>query len=105
MTHLFSLFKGVFFSSVLAVAVVYISEEVKKSSLGIIIGLYLSGNVLGGMWGRVVAGLFSDAYSWRMAVIVIGSIGLIMTGAFAMCFPKSQKFHPKKVQNRQNSYK
>ncbi len=97
----FSLLKGVFFSGVLSVAVVYISEEVKKSSLGIIIGLFLTGNILGGMWGRVAAGLISDAYSWKMSVIIIGSIGLLLTILFGLFLPKSQNFHPNKIRIKQ----
>src|SRR5690625_847914 len=50
--------KGAVISGMSAVALAYISEEVEVSVLGLIISLYLSGNTLGGMSGRVFAGLF-----------------------------------------------
>ena len=46
--------KGAVLSGVSAVALAYLSEEVDASVIGLAISLYLSGNTVGGMAGRVM---------------------------------------------------
>ena len=48
-----SLIKGIALAGVSGVALAYLSEEVDTSKIGLAISLYLSGNTLGGMLGRV----------------------------------------------------
>lgn len=93
----FSFVKGIVVSGVLSVALVYISEEVTNSNKGTIIGLYLTGNVLGGMLGRIIASIFSDLYNWRVAIILIGLIGLVLLIPFLKYFPNSSNYSPKKT--------
>lgn len=51
-----NLLKGMVLAGVSSVALAYLSEEVDKSMIGLAISLYLSGNTLGGMSGRVAVG-------------------------------------------------
>ena len=44
-----------------AVAMAYLSEEIEGPSLGLSMGLYISGTALGGMAGRVIASVVSDS--------------------------------------------
>ncbi|PKV50608.1 YNFM family putative membrane transporter [Aquimarina sp. MAR_2010_214] len=97
----FGFIKGFLLSGVIAVAIVYISEEVEVRNVGIVIGIYLAGNVLGGMWGRVVAGLISSWYDWRIATLFIGGIGVILSIFFMRLLPQSLNFNPQKVQTFQ----
>lgn len=96
MLIVFCFIKGILVSGVLAVALVYISEEVSESSIGIVIGFYLMGNILGGMWGRVCAGLISDVYGWRIATVIIGVIGFLLLALFFKYLPESLHFYRKK---------
>lgn len=88
--------KGFLVSGILSVGLAYISEEVTASKRGVIIGVYLAGNVLGGMFGRVIASIISDIYTWRIAVLFLGFIGLLLLVPFVKHFPVSQHFSPKK---------
>ena len=59
-----SLIKGITLAGVSGVALAYLSEEVDTSKIGLAISLYLSGNTLGGMLGRVVATLVAGYGGW-----------------------------------------
>ena len=54
-----NLLKGMVLAGISSVALAYLSEEVDKAMIGLAISLYLSGNTLGGMSGRVAATLIS----------------------------------------------
>lgn len=84
--------KGMALSGVSAVALSYITEEVDKSKLGLAISLYLSGNTLGGMSGRVAGTLLSGWGGWRMALIGIGLVCMLLTIVFIWKIPRSRNF-------------
>src|SRR5918994_3617363 len=67
---------GVTLSGLPAVAMAYISEEVDPKSIGLAMGLFIGGNAIGGMSGRIIGGVLTDLGSWRLAVGLIGCIGL-----------------------------
>lgn len=87
--------KGVLLSGVTAVALAYLSEEVKLTQLGVVIGLYLSGNTVGGMLGRTGALLISDYAGWQWAVSSIGLLCFAIGLVFRKTFPSSRNFTPK----------
>jgi YNFM family putative membrane transporter len=74
------------------VLIAYLSEEVENKSLGFATGLYISGSVFGGMAGRLVAGLLTDAYSWRVAFAVLGAVSLAGTAYSWHALPESRHF-------------
>lgn len=57
--------KGLALSGVTAVALAYLSEEVSIGVLGGAIALYLSGNTIGGMLGRVMSLLIASQSNWQ----------------------------------------
>lgn len=89
--------KGLVLSGVSAVALAYLSEEVSLAVIGLAISLYLSGNTIGGMSGRVIAILISGWSDWRYATAIIGIISLGLSFVFMRRFPKSHHFEPKQV--------
>ncbi len=90
--------KGMLLSGVSAVALAYIAEEVNVSIIGMAVSLYLSGNIFGGMSGRVIAALVSGVYNdWHPAVLVIGVESLVLGILFWKLFPESHFFLPQKV--------
>lgn len=93
---------GVALAGLPAVAMAYLSEEVDSSSLGFAMGLYIGGSALGGMLGRVVASILSEAWSWRAAMAVIGSFSLAAGVEFWRSLPASKRFrksafHPEAI--------
>ena len=77
-----------------AVAMAYLSEEIEGSSLGLAMGMYISGSAFGGMTGRVLASVISDFYSWRVALGLLGAAGLYAAWEFWRSLPASKRFRP-----------
>jgi YNFM family putative membrane transporter len=84
--------EGFVLGGVPAVAMAYLAEEVDRESLGLSMGLYVAGTALGGMAGRVGAGILADRLSWRAALQIIGVIGLATSIAFVVLLPASRNF-------------
>ncbi len=75
-----------------AIAMAYLGEEIEAQSLGLSMGLYISGSALGGMAGRVTASVLSDFLSWRIALAVMGVLGLLLAWEFWRSLPLSKNF-------------
>ncbi|AZA76253.1 MFS transporter [Chryseobacterium sp. G0186] len=91
------IFKGFVVSGVSAVALAYLTEEVNTAVIGAAISMYLSGNTIGGMSGRIVATLIAGEFGWRNAVLVIGIESLVLGIIFWKLFPDSKFFNPQKT--------
>ncbi|AVR95817.1 MFS transporter [Pseudoduganella armeniaca] len=75
-----------------AIAMAYLGEEIEPASLGLSMGLYISGSAFGGMFGRLLASTLSDFLSWRVALAVIGVAGVLAAGEFWRSLPASRHF-------------
>ncbi|ASE64204.1 MFS transporter [Chryseobacterium indologenes] len=91
------IFKGFVVSGVSAVALAYLTEEVHAAVIGSAISMYLSGNTIGGMSGRILATLLAGEFGWRNAVLLIGIESLILGLIFWKLFPDSKFFNPQKT--------
>jgi len=83
---------GIVLAGLPAVAMTYLSEEIDPKSLGYSMGLYIAGTALGGMVGRIAAGILSDMFSWRLAMAVIGAVALLIAAEFTRSLPASKNF-------------
>lgn len=91
---------GLSLSGVAAVAMTYLSEEIHPAYLALSMGLYISGNSIGGMSGRVITGVLSDYYSWCVSVIILGIFALAAAIIFWRILPTSQHFRPATLKPR-----
>jgi len=73
-----------------AVAMAYLADEIEGGSLGLAMGMYISGSAFGGMSGRVLASVMADVVSWRIAVGLLGVAGLLAAWQFARSLPPSR---------------
>jgi MFS transporter, YNFM family, putative membrane transport protein len=98
LTHTFSsllalrLLQGIALAGLPAVAMAYLSEEVAPASLSSAIGLYISGNAIGGMTGRIFTATMTEFVSWRAALATIGICCLTLSLYFAKSLPPSANF-------------
>jgi MFS transporter, YNFM family, putative membrane transport protein len=83
------LLQGIALAGLPAVAMAYLSEEMAPASLSSAIGLYISGNAIGGMTGRIFTATMTEHVSWRLALAVIGVFCLILSLCFARVLPRS----------------
>ncbi|WP_194303850.1 MFS transporter [Chryseobacterium sp. Tr-659] len=89
--------KGFVVSGVSAVALAYLTEEVSALVIPAAISMYLSGNTIGGMSGRILATLLAGEFGWRNAVLMIGIESFILGIIFWKLFPESKFFNPQKT--------
>ena len=85
---------GVCLSGFVAVAMTYLSEEIHPKDLGFAMGLYIGGNGLGGMLGRLIAGVLVDFLSWRVTLAILGVLTGCVTLIFWRIVPASRHFRP-----------
>lgn len=86
---------GIALAGLPAIGMTYLSEEIAPASLGRAMGLYIAGNALGGLSGRLIAPLLADLVSWRLATAVIGLLGLLSAVAVLRTLPASRHFRPR----------
>jgi YNFM family putative membrane transporter len=94
------LVQGLVLAGVPSVAMAYLGEEMDINSIGHAMGLYISGNALGGMSGRIGSAFFCDYMSWQSAIALIGVISLLLSMIFLLYLPPSTNFKQRPFQLR-----
>jgi YNFM family putative membrane transporter len=77
-----------------AVAAAYLREELHGSVSARAIGLFVSGNAIGGLTGRLLGGLLVDLGGWRAATGGIAALSVACTIGVRVLLPPSKRFHP-----------
>lgn len=77
-----------------ASAMAYLAEEVPPRALVGAIGLFVAGNSVGGMSGRIVAGWISQVWGWRAGLAAIGLLALVCVVVFRVLLPRPRHFTP-----------
>ncbi|SDK09521.1 MFS transporter [Pseudomonas indica] len=87
---------GLALSGLPALAMAYVGEEFDPEALPAAMGLYIGGTALGGLLGRLLAGLLSDLGGWQLALGGIAAVGLAALALFVWLLPPSRHFkaHP-----------
>lgn len=90
--------QGFALSGLSAIAMAYLSEEIEGKNLGIAMGIFISGNSLGGMTGRIIIGVLTDIFNWRVALCSIGILSLAASILFVVELPPSKHFEPRTME-------
>lgn len=85
-------FQGLVLAGLPPVAMAYLSEEIEPATIGVAMGLYISGNAIGGMSGRLFTATVTDFSSWHVALGLVGLISLALSCYFAYHLPPSAQF-------------
>ncbi|WP_367599654.1 MFS transporter [Pseudomonas fulva] len=91
---------GLSLSGLAAVAMTYLSEEIHPQHIGLAMGLYIGGNAIGGMCGRLITGVLIDFVSWHAALLTLGSLALLAAIVFWKALPESRNFQPQTLNPR-----
>ncbi|MEB0105562.1 MFS transporter [Pseudomonas sp. MH9.3] len=91
---------GLSLSGLAAVAMTYLSEEIHPQHIGLAMGLYIGGNAIGGMSGRLIIGVLIDFVSWHTAMLIIGGLALIAATVFWKILPPSRNFRASSLKPR-----
>jgi YNFM family putative membrane transporter len=89
---LLRLMQGIALAGVPSVAMAYLGEEMDATSIGSAMGLYISGNALGGMTGRIGSALLCDYLPWHTAIAIVGVISLLLSLVVLKSLPPSTNF-------------
>ncbi|WP_380182907.1 MFS transporter [Kalamiella sp. sgz302252] len=91
---------GLALSGVAAVAMTWLSEELHPVFLSFSMGLYISGNSIGGLVGRLSTGMLADHFSWNVSLFVVGLFALAAAALFFRLLPPSQHFRASSLRPR-----
>ncbi|MFE2679925.1 MFS transporter [Streptomyces hygroscopicus] len=92
--------QGAALAGIPASAMAYLSEEVDSKALVGAIGLFVAGNSVGGMSGRILTGWVADVWDWRAALAAVGAMSLLCAVAFRLLLPRARNFTPAPVSPR-----
>ncbi|MBR7888363.1 MFS transporter [Marinomonas sp. A79] len=87
--------QGFFLAGLPAIAVAYLGDEYTPEALLVAVGLYISGNTLGGIGGRLIGGFVGEWLGFSAAFSVMSVLSLMCLLAFFFLLPNSQHFEPK----------
>src|SRR5277367_1452724 len=93
--------QGVALAGLPAAATAYLREELHPDAYARAAGLYIGGNALGGMAGRLLTGAVADVAGWRWALASVALLGLLCAGILALTLPASRNFTPVPARPRQ----
>ncbi|MGV9243146.1 MFS transporter [Streptomyces sp. NPDC003710] len=83
-----------------ASATAYLAEEVTPRALITAIGLFVAGNSVGGMSGRIITGWVAQEWGWRVSLGTIGVIAVACAVAFRLLLPAPRHFVPGSLRPR-----
>jgi len=83
-----------------AVAAAYLHEEVHPDWSASATGLYIGGTAVGGMSGRLLTGLLSDWFGWRVAFGSLGVLALLIAVVLRFWLPPARRFRPTPLNHR-----
>lgn len=79
--------QGVAIAGLPALAMAHVSEEVRPSAVGAAMGLFVAGNTVGGLTGRVLSSVVADVGGWRAGLAAVGALALLCVVAFRILLP------------------
>lgn len=88
--------QGIMLAGYPAIAMAYINEEFDPAVIGLVMGIYVSGNSIGGLVGRLIVSTLTDFFSWHIALAGIGSICVVVSIWFWFNLPESRHFSANK---------
>ncbi|GAA2915262.1 hypothetical protein GCM10020221_08700 [Streptomyces thioluteus] len=92
--------QGAALAGVPASAMAYLAEEVRPRALVGAVGLFVAGNAIGGMSGRILAGWTAQAWGWRAGLAAVGVLAVVCALVFRLLIPKARHFTPGSVSPR-----
>lgn len=86
--------EGAALGGIPALAIAYLSEEVRRSNAAAAAGAYVAGTTLGGLFGRLLAGPVADIAGWRMGTLAVSLCAAAAAVAFLVLAPRPKGFTP-----------
>ena len=91
----FRLVAGLAMSGLPATAIAYVAEEMHPETVGMAMGLYISGTGVGALAGRIFVSFMADFIGWRSGLFTLGLLSLAAGAIFWWRLPASRHFRPR----------
>ncbi len=85
---------GASLGAVPAVAMAYLAEEVRRDVVTLAASVYVAGNTLGGMTGRLTSGVLGELIGWRASLVVVAVLVAVSALLFFCLVPVPRGFTP-----------
>lgn len=92
--------QGITLAGVPAVAMAYLAEEIGANGLGTAMGIYIAGNTVGGLGGRLIPAFTLEVASWRWGEAMVGLASAVCAVIFVKMLPPSRNFAPRPLDLR-----
>src|SRR5690242_20430192 len=83
--------QGILTPGIFTVTIAYINEE-WESGAGAAVASYVTGTVLGGFSGRMLAGVVAAHFSWRWSFVALGILNALGAAAIWRWLPPGHRF-------------
>ena len=87
--------QGAMIAGTPAVAMTWLSEELDHRDLPGAMGLYIAGNSIGGLTGRLIPAGLLEVTSWRWALLGSGLVAFLLAVIAVWLLPEQRNFVPK----------
>ena len=84
--------EGMALGGIPAIAIAYLNEEVNKAHAALAAGTYVAGTTLGGLSGRLLAGVTGELWGWRAAALAVSVLAAVAAVLFLALVPRAQGF-------------
>jgi MFS transporter, YNFM family, putative membrane transport protein len=84
--------QGIATPGVFSVTTAYVHDEWPAARAASAISAYVSGTVIGGFSGRLIAGFIAERWGWREAFVALGLVSLAIGIYLALFLPKESGF-------------
>lgn len=79
--------QGITLAALPALSMAHLTHEVAPRHLGGAVGLLIAGNTLGGLSGRLIAGVVADVGGWRAGLAAVGVVSVAAAVVFRLLLP------------------
>ncbi len=80
---------GLMLAGLPAVSMAYLAEEIAPRHLPQTAGLFVAGNTIGGLLGRIIAGPIGELTDWRTGIGTVSVVGVAAATMFVILIPGS----------------
>lgn len=94
-------FEGAMLGGVPALAVAYLSEEIRPGVSAVAAGTYVAGTTIGGLTGRIVAAPLGEWLGWQIGMLAVLAIAVAAVAVFLVTAPPARNFTPRRATVRE----
>lgn len=91
------LIEGLALAAIPAIAVTYIADELPAGRVTAAAGAFVSGNSIGGLLGRLIAGLVSEHFGWQLGLMTVAVLCVVACSIFVIAVPAPHGYLPSRL--------